>query len=65
MGRHKSLRSQLYRGARDLGNVEAVEKGGVEGLARRDARRAAYRETNSITASLPRALGLQGTRWRR
>ena len=31
MARKKSLRSQLYRGARDLGNVEAVEHGGVEG----------------------------------
>ena len=37
MVRKKSLRSQLYRGARDLGNVEAVKHGGVEGLAKRDA----------------------------
>jgi hypothetical protein len=27
MARRKSLRSQLYRAARDLGNVEAAEKG--------------------------------------
>jgi hypothetical protein len=27
MPRRKSLRSQLYRGARDLGNLEAAEKG--------------------------------------
>lgn len=27
MPRRKSLRSQLYRAARDLGNVEAAEKG--------------------------------------
>jgi hypothetical protein len=26
MARRKSLRSQLYRGARDLGNLEAGEK---------------------------------------
>ena len=51
MARKRSLRSQLYRGARDLGNVEAVEHGGVEGLAKRDARRAVYRRTNSLTAS--------------
>jgi hypothetical protein len=65
MARKKSLRSQLYRGARDLGNVEAVKHGGVEGLAKRDARRAVYRKTNSVTGSLLRALGLQGTRRKR
>ena len=62
MARKKSLRSQLYRGARDLGNVEAVKNGGVEGLAKRDARRAVYRKSNSLTASFLRALGLSGTR---
>ena len=65
MARRKSLRSQLYRGARDLGNVEAVEHGGVEGLARRDARRAVYRRTNKATGSFLRALGLSGSRRRR
>jgi hypothetical protein len=30
----KSLRSQLYWGDRDLGNVEAVEHGGIEGALR-------------------------------
>ena len=58
----KSLRSQLYRGARDLGNVEAVKDGGVEGLAKRDARRVVYRKSNSLTASFLRAVGLQGSR---
>ena len=65
MARKKSLRSQLYRGARDLGNVEAVKNGGAEGLAKRDARRAAYRRTNKATGSLLRALGLQGARRKR
>jgi len=65
MARKKSLRSQLYRAARDLGNVEAVEHGGVTGGAKRYARRAVYRRTNSVTASFLRALGLQGTRRRR
>jgi hypothetical protein len=65
MARKKSFRSQLYRAARDIGNVEAVKNGGVEGLAKRDARRAVYRRTNSATGSLLRALGLQGSRRRR
>ncbi len=64
MARKKTLRSQLYRGARDLGNVEAVKNGGVEGLAKRDARRAVYRKSNSITASFLRALGLSSRRKR-
>jgi hypothetical protein len=39
----KSLRSQLYRGARDLGNIEAAEKGPTS-LGKRYVRRAAYRK---------------------
>jgi hypothetical protein len=65
MARRKSLRSQLYRAARDLGNVEAVERGGVKGGAKRYARRAVYRKANSVTASFLRAIGLQGSRRRR
>ena len=65
MARKKSLRSQLYRAARDLGNVEAVKSGGVKGLAKRDARRAVYRQTNKATGSFLRALGLQGGRRKR
>jgi hypothetical protein len=60
MARRKSVRSQLCRAARDLGNVEAVKNGGVEGLAKRDARRAAYRKSNSLTNSLLRGFGLSG-----
>ena len=65
MERKKSVRSQLYRAARDMGNVEAVKSGGVEGLAKRDARRAVYRRTNSLTTSFLRGLGLSGTRRKR
>ena len=65
MARRKSLRFQFYRAARDLGNIEAIEHDGVKGLAKRDARRAVYRKTNSATGSFLRALGLQGTRRKR
>ncbi|HEX4539034.1 MAG TPA: hypothetical protein VH112_02230 [Acidimicrobiales bacterium] len=51
------LRSQLYRAARDLGNVEAAEKG-PEALAKRTVRRDVYRRTNRTTARLLRRLGL-------
>jgi hypothetical protein len=60
MARHKSFRSQLYRAARDLGNVEAVEHGGVEGGAKRIVRRKVYRTTNGVTNRLLRSLGLMG-----
>jgi hypothetical protein len=61
MPRRKSLRSQLYRAARDLGNVEAVEKG-PSALGKRYVRRTAYRKTNSGLRGILRALGLDGTR---
>jgi hypothetical protein len=64
MARRKSLRSQLYRVARDLGNIEAVEHGGIEGGAKRYTRRAVYRKTNSVTGGILRALGLSGRRRR-
>jgi hypothetical protein len=62
--RRRSLRSQLYRVARDLGNVEVVEGGGVEGGAKRYARRAVYRKTDTVTGGILRALGLSGRRRR-
>ncbi len=55
--RIKSLRSQLYRTARDLGNVQAAEKGPAS-YARRVARRKVYRTTNGMTRKLTRGLGL-------
>jgi hypothetical protein len=55
--RHKSLRSQLYRGARDLGNLQAAEKG-PKSYGKRVVRRKVYRSTNRVTASFLRNLGL-------
>lgn len=63
-------RSQLYRFARDLGNVEAFEhgykrgglSGGVEGEAERYARRMIYREGNRQINRLVRAVGLGPSR---
>ena len=61
MARRKSLRSQLYRGARDLGNLEAAEQGPTA-LGKRYVRRAAYRKTNTWLGGLLRAFGLSGKR---
>ena len=55
MPRRKSLRSQLYRGARDLGDLEAAEKGPTS-LGKRYVRRAVYRRTNSGLAALLRGV---------
>ena len=57
MAGRKSLRSQLYRAARDLGNVEAAEKGPAS-YGRRVVRRRVYRTTNGLTRRLLRGLGL-------
>jgi hypothetical protein len=58
MARRKSLRSQLYRAARDLGNVEAVSKGpGAYG--RRVVRRKAYRTTNGALGRFLRGIGMR------
>lgn len=55
MARRKSLRSQLYRAARDLGNVEAAAKGpGAYG--RRVVRRRVYRTTNGALGKLLRSI---------
>jgi hypothetical protein len=59
-----TTRSQLYRFARDLGNIEAVEhgykrgglSGGVEGGAERQARRVIYRAGNRQINHLVRAI---------
>lgn len=61
-----TTRSQLYRFARDLGNIEAVEHGyrrgglagGAEGMVERQVRRAIYREGNRQINHVVRALGL-------
>ena len=59
-------RSTLYRLARDLGNVEAVEhgyrrgglSGGAEGMVERQVRRAIYRQGNRQINRFVRAIGL-------
>lgn len=61
-----TTRSQLYRFARDLGNVEAVQhgykrgglSGGAEGLVERQVRRTVYREGNRQINHFVRAIGL-------
>lgn len=61
-----TTRSQLYRFARDLGNIEAVEHGyrrgglagGGEGMVDRQVRRAIYREGNRQINHFVRAIGL-------
>ena len=61
-----TTRSQLYRLARDLGNVEAVEHGykrsgltgAAGGAAQREARRVIYREGNRQLNHFVRAIGL-------
>jgi len=55
--RRKSFRSKLYRGARDLGNVEAASKGPTS-YGKRMVRRKVYRSTNRVTGSFLRRLGL-------
>ncbi len=61
-----TTRSTLYRLARDLGNIEAVEHGykrgglagGAEGMVERQVRRAIYRQGNRQINHLVRAIGL-------
>jgi hypothetical protein len=47
MPRRKSLRSQLYRSARDLGNLQAAERGPVS-YSKRVARRRVLRTSNGL-----------------
>ncbi len=57
MARRSSLRSQLYRVARDMGNVQAASRG-PGAYAKRTARRQVYRTTNGLTNHLLRSLKL-------
>lgn len=57
MPRRKSLRSQLYRAARDLGNLQAGEKG-PGSYGKRVVRRRVYRTTNSLTRRFLKGFGL-------
>ena len=57
MARKRSLRTQLYRDARVMGNIEAAAKGPTA-FGKRVVRRKAYAKTNSLTRKLLRSLGL-------
>ena len=57
MARRTSLRSQLYRAARDLGNVQAA-RGGPTFYGKRVVRRKVYRTTNGINRRMLKDLGL-------
>jgi hypothetical protein len=57
MARRSSLRSQLYRSARDLGNVQAAARG-PGSYAKRVVRRKVYAKSNGLTRSLLRQFGL-------
>jgi hypothetical protein len=55
--RHRSLRTELYRAARDLGDVESAAKG-PGAFAGRRVRKVAYRRANGLLRGLLRSLGL-------
>jgi hypothetical protein len=55
--RRKSTRSQLYRAARDLGDLQAAMHGPTA-YGRRLVRKKAYAKTNSLLAMVLRDIGL-------
>jgi hypothetical protein len=58
MARRKSLlRSQLYRAARDLGDLQAASKGPTA-YGRRLVRKQTFRKTNSLLSQVLRSIGL-------
>ena len=57
MARHRSLRSELYRDARLLGNVDAALQGPAA-YSRRYVRRKVYARTNGFTQSILRSIHL-------
>jgi len=57
MARRRSLRSDLYRGARLMGDVEAAETGPTA-YGKRVMRKKFYRRSNSATRRLLRMVGL-------
>ncbi len=57
MARSRSLRSELYRDARLLGNAQAAARGPAA-YATRYARRQVYSRTNSFTRSILRSIYL-------
>lgn len=57
VARHRSLRSELYRDARLMGNAQAASHGPLA-YGKRYARRKVYARTNSFTRSILRAISL-------
>jgi len=57
VARRRSLRSEMYRTARIMGDVEAAEKGPTA-YGKRLARKSMYRRSNSATRQLLRMVGL-------
>jgi hypothetical protein len=57
MARRKSLRSQLYRAARNLGNIQAA-RADPTSYGGRVVRRKVYRTTNAINRRVLKYLGL-------
>lgn len=57
LARKRNARSDLYKAARLMGDVEAAEHG-PEALAKREARKSVYRSTNRSVSRFLRALGL-------
>jgi hypothetical protein len=55
--RRKSTGSQLYRIARDLGDLHAIEKGPTA-YGRRLVRKKAYAKSNGLLGSILRDIGL-------
>jgi len=51
------MRSDLYRAARVMGDVEAAEKGPTA-FGKRVVRRKAYRRSNALTRQVLRMVGL-------
>lgn len=57
MARHRSLRSELYRDARILGNIEAATKG-PGAYAKRYVRRKVYSRSMGVTNSILKSINL-------
>jgi hypothetical protein len=55
--RRRSLRSQLYRAARDLGDLQAATRGPGP-YAKRRVRKVAYRSVNHQLQGILRVMGL-------
>ncbi len=57
MARRRSIRSEMYRTARIMGDVEAAQKGPTA-YGKRVMRKSMYRRSNSLTRRLLGMVGL-------